>query len=383
MKNTKASKFKKKIKFFYHEIVATYLIALFDDLALLIHENYFVNILLIGSTSRNELSYKYSKKGIKFYSDIEFIVLYPFFLTKIFKTKLLRVLDKHNNGLLSYSPFFEIDYGFYSIFKLLMSPNSIWKYELSVNGILLGKNNILLNHFFKQININNLSLNSVNDLIYVRLWHSLRFISEKQTKENLNFMIARNCLDALTIFLPNQGILRSSYKSRNDYINTHRYDFTTKYKNIFVTALDIKLNIKHPLNSPIKLSNFLEMYKDLLHEIEHKKDSQQFDIRYRFRFFLLKLRAFHLIFQQKPINFRNNLAQLLIDMHTFVIAKKQSDVKSKETLLNIIKNHNLIFKNKLLTKNRSSYEIYMQSYKNLESIFSCILFNPSKERFTH
>lgn len=378
MKSIKIKNLRPNLKANNAKKIPSYLLAFFSDINSLLTDSYLVNAILIGSASRNELSIKTTQTKTIFYSDIEFILLYPLFLSKNIKKNLSRVVDKYKKQIKNKSIFFDIDYGYYSYLKFLLSPNSVWKYELLENGIPFTKHRLFILKRIFHINIKNLSFNSVNDLIYIRLWHSLNFLKSKYIEADKHFMLARNLLDVLTIFLPNKGVLLGSYSQRNEYIKKNRFKFTNKYGKIFTDALAIKLDPKLSSGASIELEKYIEIYEDLHREIKNKKKFQLTDIRYMIRFSLLMLNLRHYVYLRNPITFRNNMAKLLISMHLYFTSKKNNQIKSYRLLANIISENNNIFKRQILKKNIHLKEAFDEAFSNLKIIFSFILKNPSK-----
>lgn len=343
----------------YPECVSNILINLFSDVKNILKSNNLKNysIFLIGSTSRGELSFTVTNKGkIIFFSDVEFIIIgnQRKITSQIkFDVNDLRVDYKRKFNLI-------IDYGYYSKTKLLFSPNSVWKYELYSNGILIMGNPLKFN------NIKFLCKKSIYDLNYIRIWHTINSI--ENDKENLHYHIARNILDFLTIYTYLNGLRLSSFKNRNQYIkNINKKHELFKFKNFFIRCYEIKKNpTLNFISSDEKI--LLEFYNIFyLNFISHRKKdpSLQNILKYYLRMVGLKYKLLNImnlnVFLRS--NFSEYLFEILLLIYKFLFIKAR-----KSDCDRIFELNNHLFKKKI-SVNCTDKEKVSFSIKNLKLFF--------------
>jgi hypothetical protein len=181
------------------------------------------SIILYGSTSRGELTYSVNGE-LDLYSDFEFEVVTR---KKTSKTVIERLKNRLARGKLGINNrLFHVDITFNTKAALYLKrllDRRIANYEMKENGKILYGENIIKS--MPSININNLDIGNTNELILVRLWMQLLFMPtaiygghmSKAEEGLVKYCLARNSLELITIFLPNEGVLLPTYKSRVEY----------------------------------------------------------------------------------------------------------------------------------------------------------------------
>lgn len=189
--------------------------------------------ILIGSCSRNEESYC---KLDKYYliSDLEFFVIYN---DKNVLEDLDKKLKQLNKVLKSENPFssFFLDWSYIHKKKLRFSDRRFILYEAIQSAkVFHGDRNII--KLYPNINIRNLNYSELDDIIIHRFYHVYRDWGLSDNK----YLIARNTLDILTLYLPYNGYLCCGYARRNEVY----YNFLEQDKRIFVSDFSSYLNYK-------------------------------------------------------------------------------------------------------------------------------------------
>jgi len=241
--------------------------------------NKIKSIILIGSTARGELSYIINEKGnLDIFSDYEFVIVSNYHFASHQIQTLKEQFKKNKNEWGIKNPLFHIDFGIFSPIKWRLNAMSIWTYELKSCGfVIYGEKNILKT--LPDINISNIDLGNTNELILVRLWMQLLNIpiniiegkADNYEKYLFRYFLARNILDILTIFLPNKGILFSSYSKRVNYFkkNYHRLFLFQDNKSaiVFDEALKLKLYLKSKYSLKWYYKYMLKGYIQLINNL--------------------------------------------------------------------------------------------------------------------
>ncbi len=256
-------------EFCYPKEVVQHLKTIFEKTIETLGDGAIFSIVLIGSTARGELSYRFnSDNTLDIFSDYEFIIVLKrggrlsVSIVEILKANLSEL--KRNFHIRS--PLFDIDFGIVSITKLKITPNTLWAYEVKENGVEVYGNGAL--KYLKTTNIRNLDFGNLNELIIVRLWNMLlhtdsRALSEdisRYSKFVLTFYYARNILDILTIYLPNKNILAPSYSERFRIYRELTDNCAANDLGQFGMAHDLKLKLTGHLTLEESQNTFINGY---------------------------------------------------------------------------------------------------------------------------
>jgi len=187
-------------------------------------------LLLLGSTSRGELSW-YERGGeLDVFSDLEFYLLTkrPLHATE---ACALSAAKAHWHRRWSFpNPFFHID--------ISLNPETVFWRKIRFDRRIaifesISNAKVLIGADFDRepwlFGIGELDLGNTNELVLVRLWMQLLFTPISVVEGTacdyewliFRFALCRNILEVLTIFLPNVGILLPSYRQREEYFRTH------------------------------------------------------------------------------------------------------------------------------------------------------------------
>lgn len=183
------------------------------------------SVLLIGGTSRGELSYCPTDKGLKVFSDYEFLLIANGKVQKRYKKKLQNYYNTLQNRIGSGSPLFHIDFDYISLRKLATLKKTFWTYEVKKTGITIwGKE---LKDQIPDVTLENLNLKELNEVLIWRLWTiflytpaellTQRSISTER-EEVFKYVLSKNVLDITTWLLPWEGHLIPSFTKRVAFI---------------------------------------------------------------------------------------------------------------------------------------------------------------------
>lgn len=230
-------------------------------------------IILHGSSARGELTYSDSNC----FSDIEFYVFTKYPIKKRVANKIRGSLIKYSKEFPYSEELFHFDVVFKSKLRRPFLQKDILNYELKKQGkILYGDENIL--NGVPEISIDNINIRTVNDIVLMRLSNLLKNVDDpKILKENISkdkrlsliYSFYREVLDIVTVLLPNEGILGSTYQARHNrlkeiYKNPDiRYFFDDEFLKIEKEALEFKL-IPNYLNSNHQNKNLYLFFKEII-----------------------------------------------------------------------------------------------------------------------
>ena len=226
------------------------------------------SVLLLGSTPRGELSYRYENEKLDIFSDYDMLII-----TKRRKTmaerELKMRLKQREVEFCRDNPLFQIDVGCLSLARFKIQASSVWTYETKENSVCIYGRDV--RHLLPQVTVEKLDLGNTNELILIRLWNMLLYIPQnvvlgRQSEyENIIFKYiqARNALDITTIFLPNVGIFLPTYTQRVEYIlrNCDQLKFQEIFGETFAEFLSTCL--KGRRNNEFYYS-LIEMYRNTL-----------------------------------------------------------------------------------------------------------------------
>lgn len=188
--------------------------------------NAIYSILLLGSTARGELSYRFDDGKLDIFSDYEFIIVSNKKISNGILSRLDDALENLSTNWDIQSPFFHIDYGIATVRKFKLTPPTFWAFEVKSASIpIFGAD---ARELLKPITLANLDTGNLNELILVRLWNMLLQVnpsiiqgfSETYEEECVKIAYSRNALEVVSIYLPNQSVLLPGYRSRISAFNS-------------------------------------------------------------------------------------------------------------------------------------------------------------------
>jgi len=184
------------------------------------------SVLLIGGTSRGELSYQRINRKLLIYSDYEFLLIANGKVRKEDKIKLRHYYDKLQKEIANKSPLFHIDFDYISQHKLANLKRTFWTYEVKKTGIAIwGKD---LKDKIPEVTLQNINLKELNEALIWRLWTIFLYTppkiltQRKVTSEKeviFKYVLSKNTLDITTWLLPWEGYLVPSFSKRITFIN--------------------------------------------------------------------------------------------------------------------------------------------------------------------
>ena len=355
--------------------------SIFESLLSIVPDEDLYSVLLIGSSSRNELSYS-NKDTLDLFSDIEFLIITkkPLLQDKISSIDYaMKSLEKSIN---SRSPLFHIDYGISTINKFRLTPATLFSYEVKNLGVLVygedARNDL------KKITLSNLDFGNLNELIIVRLWNMFINVNNNYLNNNANsyekfivqFFYSRNILDILTILLPNKGVLIGGYRNRlNFFIREFDDNKWNDYKDGFGAATNLKLDLEVKISieeaQGLFLSGYINLISDLsgidnvynLDDLEKKfsdivrsnifKENLVRTLRRKYieftlfiKYYKSSLSSIKFFFNDK---IRFNLLFSILYIHKSIISKKTEDLIKSIKYFNNINTKNKIYYNENLT----------------------------------
>lgn len=215
--------------------------AFFHHLALYNKEHFdgCLSVILLGSLSRGEASWKYEDGEAFLVSDIEFFTVYP----KGFSchAEFDKVISQASNMCFTHqkSKLFHIDNTYVMLQRLSKMERKILTYDACNMGkAVVGKNVInLLPH----INYQNINKEDIWDILVHRLFSVLyygRKVRDLGHEDEYKYSLAKNSLDLMTVMLARNGILKTGFINKLDTIKTTEQD-----RNV-VMYLDYCLQVK-------------------------------------------------------------------------------------------------------------------------------------------
>lgn len=332
---------------------------LFETVIASIDMGKIYSIVMLGSTPRGELTFKLVDGHVDIQSDYEFVIIYERSLSKA----ELQLLDEEMALLVEKwairSPLFHIDYGVASKAKFRMTPPTFWAFEVKRAAVVIWGGDAT--KLLPEVTIRNLDFGVLNELILVRLWNMLICVNEGfvqgRASEYEEFVMkisyARNALDILSIFLPNQGVLLPGYKSRIEFFIAN-YDHDSQWGQFgtaFVAANGLKLSNFEVRASLLDMQSlFIDGYFQLLstltgiskvnnHYIESIDFSHIFNeklvrkIRRKFMDWRLFSEYYHFSINKVPTLYRDDLrphlVAVLLFMHQSIDCRLDEAEKSK------------------------------------------------------
>ena len=255
----------------YPDQISKHLDELFSELLSLLDLENIVSIILLGSASRNELSFSFSSENkIDLHSDYEFVIITKRKIQKNIVDEVNNLIDNLESKWQIRSPLFCIDYGISTLQKFKHTPTTFWSFEVkSLGKIVYGED---AKKFLKDVNIENLDRGNLNELIIIRLWHMFIHMnnayieggSSEYERRVINYYYARNILEIPTILLPRKELLIAGYRDRIKKLQSIDIQSWADFDEIFKEALKIKLNKSSEVNEKKLRQYFIKGYLRLL-----------------------------------------------------------------------------------------------------------------------
>jgi len=236
------------------------------------------SILLVGSTSRGEITYRHEMDGLDLFSDLEFFIV-PKPGKRIDRERLRKECADLETEAPSHNMLFHIEARVIEISKPRKLPPTISTYEAKENGKIVFGDNII--PLLPTVTLGNLDLGNTNHLVLVRLTEMLLHIPKRIILGNpseyelfvFKYVLVRNALDIPTILLPHEGVLLPTYRQRVDFVQenysklkSNRFfgnDFPALLQECLVGKLEARFIssaedlYQRGLNSYLGLLNFL------------------------------------------------------------------------------------------------------------------------------
>lgn len=241
-----------------------------------------LSVLLLGSTSRGELSYREKKEGLSLLSDYEFFIIAKGMPDRKYAGRLkdyyLGLQRKIGRG----SPFFHIDFDFIPLFKLRHLSKTFFTYDLKKTGITIWGEDVKKE--IAEVTLENIDLKELNETLIWRLLavflytppELLREGTLSEEKEILfKYLLSRNILDIATWLLPWEKELIPTFQKRTAFIKKHYeelgcFSFLGKDFPLFLgRCLAGKLNLEFKDTEPVNfygevVSCFLRAFQYLV-----------------------------------------------------------------------------------------------------------------------
>lgn len=251
-------------RFDYPKEIEAHLHQLFGTVLDTIPSNCIYSVLLLGSTPRGELTYIKTEGDLDVLSDYEFVIV----TERKIPRPTLRLLDDKLLALTKSwaikSPFFHIDYAVSSKRKFKLTPPTFWAFEaVHASAVIYGND---ARRLLPNVTIKNLDLGNLNELVLVRLWNMMLFLNDgvldgdanPYEKNTVKMAYARNSLDVISIYLPNQGVLTPGYEARmQSYTAVEKRSIWRDLTPLFKKATRHKLS---PADHEISLSEAQQLF---------------------------------------------------------------------------------------------------------------------------
>lgn len=241
-----------------------------------------VSVILMGSTSRGELSYIKIDGELTIFSDYEFLLITK---RKFIKTELSALKNKIHlleQRFCSNNPLFHIDFSYTTVKRISKFPKILRQYEFTKTARVICGDDLILR--FPEVTLKNLDFKNLNEIIFKRLWHILKFIPNRflhgdltdQEKIQFNYVLSRNVLDISTIYLPYHKVLLPTYTERVNYIRNNNKilnaseDFDYNFPEFLQNALKGKIEVNFKLPIYEMYEQTIRYYSNLLMFIKNR-----------------------------------------------------------------------------------------------------------------
>ncbi len=246
-------------RFGYPAQIRDHFVEILDQICLHLGPENVKLVVLFGSTSRGELTYEVTEESrIELFSDYEFLIVTR---RGVPQEKVAELSQSFINNKVRWgisNPLFHIEFMHNSVLKLrakrLMVRN-IPSFELFETGIVIYGEDRVWNKYKARITPQNMNMGNTNELIIERLWKQLQLLcgttsaqtGDLQSEHVAKYFTARNALEILTIFLPNEGVLLPGYQARYAYFSEHYENgnpLPPTFHKFMRECLDAKLHLR-------------------------------------------------------------------------------------------------------------------------------------------
>ena len=206
------------------------------------HFNGELSILLLGSMSRGEATWKKTNNGYELLSDIEFFTVFPDDFTefKMFEDQIQKIGKELFN--FQKSPLFHIDNTFININKLGKLEKKLITYDAIYYGkTVVGKDVISK---LPEVDLHTINFIDIHDILIHRAFSVLYYgnkLKENQSFDEYKYSLAKNSLDLMVVYLIEKGYLISGFVNRFDMLKN--LEVEEEFLDYLKYCLDIKLCI--------------------------------------------------------------------------------------------------------------------------------------------
>ena len=241
----------------YPPEIKQHLAQILDQILEILREFKVISVVVFGSTSRGELTYiDENGKLIDLYSDYEFLIVVRNKPDRGSVDMLKRAFASNAEKWGISSNLFHIEFMLNSLKRFYgKAPflRNLAQFELYSTGqVIYGRNLLQEYPYGGKITLSNFDFGDLNGLIVERLWWQLFHLTcdledgEVVEPETLIYFLARNSIELLTIFLPNDGKLLSGYQKRLDYFQRHNGEnspFQIGFSSFMQACVNVKLKL--------------------------------------------------------------------------------------------------------------------------------------------
>lgn len=218
------------INYFYKEnkYITKIINSYFENIEIILNANNLrSSILLIGSLSRGEGTWKFIDNHYKVYSDVEFWIIYE---NEIDKTILDNELGIIKSKIFNNTdwPLFHIDYSYVRLDNLKKMERRFLVFEAKQLGkTIIGED---YRNVLPEINIKNIYIDDIRDIIFHRLFSYFHYSANSNiSDDDERYIIAKNSLDLITYFLVKNNYLVAGLSQRLSIFMQNYNDFESYY----------------------------------------------------------------------------------------------------------------------------------------------------------
>jgi len=244
------------------------------------------SIILLGSASRGELSWRRNGQTFELLSDYELFAVgdYPPPLQK----HILNSIDRWETSLQERGPLFHVDISFLTTDQLMRLPPCWRHFEARETGyVLFGSD---LRSMMPRIDLTNLDFCELNQILLWRNWHLVMQLPSSLLTRQMSddstyaYLLCRNALDLTTWALPHEGYMIPGFTKRVEFTreNIKHLPLVKSLGPPFIDNLgrwlDVKLGRAQPTDAACELAEVVEMLeraRTLLNAIYRKKTKSE------------------------------------------------------------------------------------------------------------
>ncbi len=236
----------------------------FSLLRVAMEENFgeSVSILLVGSLSRGEGTWVRKSDKTYLVSDIEYFVIIED--RTLEKLAIKNIIDEVNNSFFvdKQAGSFHIDYTFMSKSEIPYLEKKLMVFEAKKFGkTIVGSD---FSYLFPEVTINNINFFDLKDIISHRLFSMIYYGEKcKSSEQEYIYLLAKNSLDLMTVYLANRGILEGGFFPR--YKKLCQVCQNTNLIHYFGQCLDVKMG--HPERISLSTKDMKNVFCTLCDEL--------------------------------------------------------------------------------------------------------------------